>query len=249
MVKVDNILFSKLDKLVIKCIRRYGLIADGDKILIGISGGKDSLALTELLANRAKIFAPKFSVVAVHIVMENIGYQSDIEYLKEFCNSCGVEFHVLTTSFDLSSDRRKSPCFLCSWYRRKAMFDFAKEMGCNKIALGHHRDDIIATFIMNMAFQGSISTMPPLLKMDKFDMEIIRPLSLIAEEDILQLSQYSGYVLQPKSCPYEKESFRSDVEGVIKSLEKLNPQVKANIWGAMENIQSDYLPKRVDKKG
>ena len=174
MPEQNNSLLKKCDKLVRKCIKDYGLISDGDKVLIGLSGGKDSLALTQLLAIRSKIHSPKFSITALHIRNEGMGYASDTEYLKEFCDRLGVAFDVIDISIDLSKDKRKSPCFLCSWYRRKALFEYAKKNGFKRIALGHHKDDIITTLIMNMAFQGSFSSMPPLLQMDKFDIAIIR---------------------------------------------------------------------------
>ena len=241
----SSLLLKKCDKLVRTCIKDYGLIADGDKVLIGLSGGKDSLALTQLLALRSKIHAPKFSVTALHIRNEGMGYASDTDYLKSFCEKLGVEFDVIDISIDLTKDKRKSPCFLCSWYRRKALFEYAKKNGFKRIALGHHKDDIIATLIMNMAFQGSFSSMPPLMQMNKFDVAIIRPLALIEEKDIKELANAEGYIIQKKSCPYEKSSFRSNAEKVVADLEKLNPNVKSSIWKSMENIMPDYLPKKI----
>ncbi len=141
-----------------KGVVEYGLIDEGDKILVGLSGGKDSLALLELLAKRSRIYKPRFSVVAAHVVMSNIAYESDTDYLRTFSEALGVPFVSYEASFDPSTDTRKSPCFLCSWNRRKALFTVAKEQGCNKIALGHHQDDILETLLMNMTFQGAIST-------------------------------------------------------------------------------------------
>ena len=172
----EEILFNKIERKMRKAMVDYRLIEDGDKILIGLSGGKDSLALVDLLGRRQKILKPKFKVIAVHISMSNIGYVSDIEYLRTHCEKNGVEFFHHTTSFDMSTDSRKSPCFLCSWTRRKTMFTLAKQFGCNKIALGHHQDDILQTLLMNMTFQGAFGTMPPILKMNKFEMTIIRPM-------------------------------------------------------------------------
>lgn len=242
----ENQLISKLDRCVTKCIMEYALIGNGDSVLIGVSGGKDSLALAELLARRSRIFVPKFKITALHVDMEGIGYNSDTEYLKDFCNGLGIDFYTRSCSIDFSKDKRKSPCFLCSWYRRKTLFDFARECGCNKIALGHHRDDIIATLLMNMTFQGSFSTMPPLLKMNRFDMCIIRPLALIDESDLNALAEYRGYRIQEKRCPYERSGYRKEMQEIIGRLARMNGNARSNIWSAMENIQKDYLP---DRKG
>lgn len=240
-----NRLVNKLDRCVNKCIREYALINDGDSVLIGLSGGKDSLALTELLARRSRIFAPKFGLKALHVRIEGVGYDSDTDYLKSFCDGFGIEFFVKSCKVDFSGDKRKSPCFLCSWYRRKMLFDFAKESGCNRIALGHHRDDIIATLLMNMSFQGSFSTMPPLLRMDRFDMCIIRPLALVDECDIAEFASFNGYRVQNKRCPFERSGYRKEIQDIVNRLSEMNPNVKSNIWGAMENIQRDYLPNRL----
>ena len=145
-----NRLQKRLTTRFNKACAEYGLIEDGDKILIGLSGGKDSLALVEMLGRRQKIYVPRFSVVAVHVVVENIGYQSDTEYLEHFCKEQGVKFVLRKTSYEDTGRQQKNHCFLCSWYRRKALFDAARETGCNKIALGHHKDDIVETMLMNL---------------------------------------------------------------------------------------------------
>lgn len=237
----DKLLY-RINRKFMKGIVDYSLIEDGDKILVGLSGGKDSLALLELLANRSKIYKPKFSVVAVHVEMSNIEYKSNIEYLQKFAESLNVPFVRYSTSFDPTTDTRKSPCFLCSWNRRKALFTVAKEYECNKIALGHHMDDILETLLMNMTFQGAISTMPPKLVMRKFDMTIIRPMCMLQESDIIELAKFRGYKKQIKNCPYEKDSHRSDMKDVIKRLNELNPEARFSLWSSMSNIQKDMLP-------
>lgn len=240
---MEEKLMRRIQKCFNKGVVQYGLIEDGDKILVGLSGGKDSLALLELLALRSRIYKPQFSVVAAHVVMKNISYESDMDYLRSYAESLGVPFICYETSFDPSTDTRKSPCFLCSWNRRKALFTVAKEQGCNKIALGHHMDDILETLLMNMTFQGAFSTMPPKLVMRKFDMTIIRPMCLVHEADLLQMAAYRGYKKQIKNCPYEKDSNRSSIKEVFHTLEKLNPEARYSLWGSMSNIQSDLLPE------
>lgn len=238
-------MIRRIEKRFSKGVVEYGLIEDGDKILIGLSGGKDSLALVELLAKRARVFKPKFSVVAVHVVMKNIPYQSDIKYLREYVESLGVPFILYETEFDATTDTRKSPCFLCSWNRRKALFTVAKENGCNKIALGHHMDDILETLLMNITYQGAFSSMPPRLAMKKFDMVIIRPMCLVHESDLIEMAQVRGYRKQVKNCPYESQSSRSTMKGILKQLEAMNPETRYSLWGSMTNVQEELLPVRL----
>lgn len=236
-------LFQKLEEKVKKAIFDYHLIEEGDRILIAVSGGKDSLALVELLGRRQKIFNPRFIAVAAHIIMSNIPYRADLDYLKSFSEAQDIPFVVRETSFDPSTDRRKSPCFLCSWMRRKALFDIAKEHNCNKIALGHHQDDLLVTLLMNQTFQGAFATMPPRLQMDKFDMQIIRPLCLLAEKDIQTLADNHNYRPQLKNCPYESDSNRKEMKEILDRLETLNPEARHSLWKSMTNIHKGYLPE------
>ncbi|MBP1612567.1 MAG: putative ATPase of the PP-loop superfamily implicated in cell cycle control [Bacteroidetes bacterium] len=233
----------RIDKRFSKGVVQYNLIEDGDKILVGLSGGKDSLALIELLGRKMRIFKPKFSVVAVHVVMKNIPYQSDLEYLKTYAASFDIPLFVYETSFDPSTDTRKSPCFLCSWNRRKKLFDAAKEHQCNKIALGHHMDDILETLLMNITYQGAFSTMPPKLVMRKFEMTIIRPMCLVHEADLIELARLREYHKQVKNCPYEVESSRSDMKNILRQLEAMNPEARYSLWGSMTNVQTESLPE------
>ena len=242
----EELLFRKVEEKVKKAIFEYGLIVDGDRILIGLSGGKDSLALVDLLGRRSKIFRPRFEVIVTHIVMSNIPYRSDIDYLKSRADEHGLSFFVHETSFDASTDTRKSPCFLCSWNRRKALFTVAKEQGCNKIALGHHMDDILETLLMNITFQGAFSTMPPKLVMRKFEMTIIRPMCLVHEADLVELAALRHYQKQVKNCPYESQSSRSDMKGILRQLEAMNPEARYSLWSSMTNVQEELLPDKID---
>lgn len=240
---VEQKLMARIERRLMKGIVEYGLIEDGDRILIGVSGGKDSLALTELLARRSRIWKPRFEVVAAHVAMTNIGYQSDTDWLKHFCEDLNVPFYLREASFDASTDHRKSPCFLCSWNRRKTLFTLAHELGCQKIALGHHMDDILQTLLMNLTFQGAFSTMPPKLVMKKFNMTLIRPLCLVHENDLKELSQLRQWPNQKKMCPYENQSGRTDMKDIFRQLENLNPEARYSLWGAMSNVQQELLPQ------
>lgn len=233
MHTVEQELEQRIVKRFQKGLTDYQLIDDGDKILIGLSGGKDSLCLLEMLARRSKIFKPRFSVEAVHVIMENIPYQSDLDYLENFSSSLGIKLHVLTTKFEESSKKEKSNCFLCSWNRRKMMFDFAKRNGFNKIALGHHMDDILHTTMMNEYFQGRYGTMPVKLKMQKMPITIIRPLCLEHESDIVQYAANQHYQKQKKCCPFESDTHRADIRRIFNELEALNPETRYSMWNAL----------------
>jgi len=260
---------KRLNERFVKAMATYHLIEDDDRILVGLSGGKDSLLLLELLAKRAKILHPRFTVEALHVRMENIHYESDTSYLQSFCDALGVPLHVRTTRFEVEPiepavepaidpsveqakpveqaavpqqhpspsarlRRQKQPCFLCSWNRRKELFNLAQELGCNKIALGHHQDDILHTALMNLMFQAHFATMPARLKMRKMPLTIIRPLCMIQEQDIKAYAELQGYQKQQKLCPYETDSHRTDIKRLYEEMERISPEVRYNIWGALE---------------
>ena len=235
---------SRLTKRFHKACADYGLIADGDHVLVGLSGGKDSLALVELLGKRAQIFIPRFRVTALHVRVRERAYLSDMSALEKFCQAFGVSLIVKDTEITEKPARgEKDPCFLCAWYRRKVLFETAQELGCNKIALGHHKDDIVETLLMNLVFQGAFATMPPCLPMEKMPIQIIRPLCLIEEKDLVRYAELQAYPKQTRLCPFEKESSRAEVKQLLTTLERLNPNVRDSLWGAMQNIKPGYLPK------
>ena len=243
----EQLLYKRIQKQFGRATKGYDMLHDGDKILVALSGGKDSLTMLQLMAERSRIYKPKISIVAAHIKMVNIPYSANSDFLKDFCNSLGVELHIMETSFDASTDKRKSPCFLCSWNRRKALFTLAQELGCNKIALGHNMDDFIETMLMNMTFQGSFSAMAPVMSMDKFEMTIIRPLCLVNENDVEEYAKIKQFPPLKKNCPYENDSHRKSMKDLLAHLEGLNPEARYNMWGAMSNIQPSLLPPKIDK--
>ncbi|MBR0310723.1 MAG: tRNA 2-thiocytidine biosynthesis protein TtcA [Paludibacteraceae bacterium] len=244
---------NRLTKRFHKACADYSLIENGDHILIALSGGKDSLALVELLGKRAQIFVPRFKVTALHVRVKERAYISDLSYLQSFCDAFRVPLLVRDTSIGESSvsasgvptnnmqwgasgglsAKRSNPCFLCSWYRRKALFDTAQELGCNKIAFGHHKDDIVETLLMNLVFEGKFSTIYPKLQMDKMPLQLIRPLCLIEERDLRRYAELQGYVRQKQPCPFEHDSVRSNIKDLVTQLEQLNPNVRDSLWGAI----------------
>lgn len=223
----------RLQKLFEQALKRYSLIEDGDRILVGLSGGKDSMALLEFLSRRSRIFRPRFSVEAVYVRMTNIPYQNDEAFLSDFAREHDTPLHIVETSFS-DTDSSRSPCFLCSWNRRKMLFSTAQQLGCNKIALGHHRDDLMQTALMNLTYEGRFSTMPPRMTMDKFPVEIIRPLCLMRESDLQLFAQQRNFVRQKRQCPYENDSRRADMKSMVERFEELNPEFAYTFFTALE---------------
>ena len=247
--------FTEQQKLYRQINKQFGratlgdsMLEDGDRILVALSGGKDSLTLLQLMAERSRIFKPSISIVAAYVTMVNIPYKTNTGFLQDFCDGLGVELHIVESSFDASTDKRKSPCFLCSWNRRKALFTLAQELGCNKIALGHNMDDFIETMLMNITFQGTFSAMSPVMTMEKFPISIIRPLCLVNESDVEEYAILSQFPPQIKNCPFENNSNRKAMKDLLAHLESLNPEARYNMWGAMSNVQPNLLPPRIIKK-
>ena len=225
-------MLNRIRKHFKKATTEYGLLKDGDRILIALSGGKDSLMLARLMAERARIFRPHIEVEAVHVIMDNIPYETDCTYLQQFCDQLQMPLHIIHTSFDESTDQRKTRCFLCAWNRRKALFLFAQERGFNKIALGHHNDDFIITYLMNITFEGKAETMRPLMQMNHYHLQIIRPLCLAHEADIKAVAEQEGFHKQKRLCPYEEQTNRATMTALFHQLQTINPEARYSLWHA-----------------
>lgn len=227
-----GITHSEIAKRFNKGCVDFQLLEDGDRILIALSGGKDSLLLVRLLAARARIFRPKIEVEAAHVIMDNIPYETDHSYLQQFCDEAGVRLHILHSRFDESTDKRKTRCFLCAWNRRKTLFEFAVSQGFNKVALGHHMDDILTTFLMNITYEGNTGTMLPKLSLKHYAITLIRPLCLVNEADIRVFAEKEHFAKQKTPCPYEEVTRRSSMNRVLHQLEQLNPEARQSLWHA-----------------
>lgn len=232
----------RIRKLFHKGCVEYGLIEDGDRILVALSGGKDSLMLLRLLAHQSRLFKPSIKVEAAHVIMDNIPYETDRTYITGYCEELGVPLHILHTSFEESTDKRKTKCFLCSWNRRKTLFRYAAEQGFSKVALGHHQDDIIITMLMNQTFEGSMQTMPPKLKMQHYPLAVIRPMCLVPEHLIKEMAQLLNFEKQKALCPYETVTHRATMTALFRQLEEINPEARYSLWNAMKNVHHDLLP-------
>jgi len=214
-------------------VREFSLIEPGDRVLLGLSGGKDSLALLELLAGMRRKYNRSFFLEALHVRMQGIDYWSNTDYLAEMCRKNEVAFHVSEGAFPQDRNERRTPCFLCSWTRRKQLFSMAQEHACNKLALGHHQDDILRTALMNLTFTGTFSTMPAKLKMRKFPLSVIRPLCKVSEADLKIWAGQKGYVPPLKDCPHEHSSRREDITSVLDAMQSLCPEARNHLWHAL----------------
>ena len=214
-------------------VKEFNLITPSDVILIGLSGGKDSLALLDLMGDMQRKSNNGFTLHALHVRMTGVDYQSDTTYLRSQCERNGITFHERMVSFEADRNERRTPCFLCSWNRRKTLFEVAQELGCNKIALGHHQDDILHTALMNLSYAGSFSTMPCYLKMQKMPLAIIRPLCMVKESLLKEWAKESEYQPLIKLCSHERASKRTEIACLFEQMEKQNPEFRANLWNAL----------------
>jgi tRNA 2-thiocytidine biosynthesis protein TtcA len=225
-----------------KAIHRYGLIQDGDRILVGVSGGKDSLTLLHLLQERRKRVSTQYELIPVHI---DLGFDSGrAEVLKNFFETQGLSYHIKFTDIGRKAngpENRENPCFLCSWERRKSIFRLAHRFKCNKIALGHHKDDIIETLLLNIFYSAEISTMLPIQTLFKGKITLIRPLALIEEKKIERFAQEMDLPFGPSGCPSSGKTKRKEVKELIDALERRNRKVKGNIFRSLSNVKLDYL--------
>ena len=226
-------LHSKILRSFREGVKEFQLVTPSDSILIGLSGGKDSLALLDLMGDLLRRSNNAFTLHALHVRMAGVDYQSDENYLRLKSESNGIIFHQRLISFESDRNEKRTPCFLCSWNRRKALFEVAQELGCNKIALGHHQDDILHTALMNLSYAGSFSTMPCKLKMQKMPLTIIRPLCKVKEDLLKEWAIASEYQPLIKNCPHERASKRSEIALLFNVLESQNPEFRNNLWHAL----------------
>ncbi len=243
MTEKENIQYiDKIEKRVGLAINRYSLIAAGDRVAVALSGGKDSLVLLETLAHRRRRLPINYELFAVHIFIRNIGYESDINFMQKFCSSLDIPFRLIEMEADLTIDESKSKCFVCSWHRRKALFNFAEEMSCGKLALGHHMDDAIETLIMNMMYNGITSSLPPSLSMFDGKLQVIRPLILLEKDEVNRYAKIREFPDEVKRCPYGEETTRVKAGEMIRQMTSGSSAIKKSIFRSMSNIHREYLP-------
>ena len=218
-----------------KAIENYNMINEGDKIAVGLSGGKDSITLLMGLKALQRFYPKKFEVVAISV---NPGFEFfNSEFLKSVCDKIGVEFieeksYIKEIVFDIRKE--KNPCSLCANLRRGILNSSAIAHDCNKIALGHNEDDVLETFLMNILYTGSISTFAPVSYMDRSKMTLIRPLIYISEKQTRSFIKNNNITIMPKACPMDGKSKREDIKKLLYDLNKQIPHIRANMYGAIK---------------
>lgn len=215
-----------------KICEEFNLIENNDKIAIGVSGGKDSLSLLTLLKNFQKFSPNKFELVAIAVDLSN--GEMDYSEIKKFCKKLDVEFHLIPSEvfkvvFEIRKE--KNPCSLCANLRRGILNSSAKELGCNKVALGHHKDDLIETFLLSLFFESRLSTFKPKSYLSRTDLTVIRPMLYITEEEIKSLSK--DFPVIHNTCQANHNTEREKAKLLLEQLNKTYPNAKEKIFNAI----------------
>lgn len=223
-----------------KAVEKYQLIQDGDKIAVGVSGGKDSLVLLKALKMFQKFNIYSYEIIAVMI--DIYSGKQDYSHTQSFCDELGVEFIVEQTDINqvvFNERKEKNPCSLCAKMRRGALNSVALKYGCNKIALGHHLQDVVETFFLSLLYEGRLSTMKPKSYMSNSKITLIRPLFLTHEKTIKSVSK--DFPVKKSICPADTNSKRQDVEALIEYVNSIIPDSKKRIESAIISTESYNL--------
>ena len=239
---------TRIAKKVTKAITEYNLVEDGDRVMVGLSGGKDSWALIQILDVLRRRAPIAFSVVAVNIDSGYDGYE--YQKLKDTCTLRGWELHVEHTTIGETIedvlDESATPCSLCARLRRGALYRLARQVGATKIALGHHADDFIETLLLNLFFQGSLKAMPARLVSDNGEHVVVRPLVYVTESEARTYARESGLPIIGCCCPAcgDLSLQRQRVKRLIAELEVEHPEIKNSMIRALGNVASRHLLDR-----
>ncbi len=230
--------FNKIRRLLSyarRCIEDYNMISDGDKIAVGLSGGKDSAALLCTLKDLQRFYPQSFELMAITVDMGFEG--SEYSQTEAFCREIGVDYIVRKTNLaEIIFDIRKesNPCSLCAKMRRGILNEAAHDAGCNKVALGHHFDDVVDTFMLNLIHEGRIASFSPVTYLSRTDITVIRPLSYCPEKDIRYFTRHNELPIFPSLCPEDKETERENMKQLINSLDSQFKGVRHRIFGALQ---------------
>ena len=235
---------NKLIGLVRRCVEDYNMIAPGDKIGVGVSGGKDSLALLVFLAELRKYHSNHFTLEAITI---DLGLGMDYSGIAQLCEKLEVPFTLVETQiapviFDYRKE--KNPCSMCSKMRRGALNQALLDKGLNKLALGHHYDDAVETFMMSLLFEGRISCFQPVTDLDRTGIIQIRPMLYIHEQSIQNFSKKYELPVLENRCPVDKQTKREEIKKLIYDLSATYPELKERVFGAMQRFPlPEWEPK------
>lgn len=225
-----------------QALHRYDMIRDGDRIAVGVSGGKDSLTLMSLLQERRTRVPVRYELAAIYI---DPGFENGFaEPLQDYCRAQRIHLRVDYTDNGIqghSPQNRENPCFLCSRLRRKRLFEIAAEMECKKLALGHNKDDIVETLFLNMFYAGEISTMVPYQPFFNGKFTVIRPLAFADEDTIRRFADENNFPCFSNPCPTAKVSKRRQVKSLLNELYAGNRKIKGNIFRSMHRVKPEYL--------
>lgn len=229
----------KLQKLLSytrQAVDEYEMIQNGDKIAVGISGGKDSLTLLYALVNLQKFYPKQFYLVAITV---DLGYEGfDLTGIQRLCEDLQVEYHIINTKIGemVTSDALEgSACSLCARLRKGALNDAAKELGCNKVAYGHHMDDVIETMMLALIFEGRFCSFWPVTHLDKSDLTVIRPMIYVPETDVKGFENKMNLPVSKNPCPIDGSTKREYIKNLIKQLNLENPGVKKRLFHAIKD--------------
>ena len=236
--------YKALNRCMGRALHQYKMISDGDRIVVGVSGGADSLTLMSMLRERLKRVPITYELFAVYI---DPGFEGSFaEPLEIFCEKVGFALRVEYTDYGVlghSPENRENPCFLCSRLRRKRLFEIADELGCKKLALGHNKDDIIETLFMNICYAGEISTMLPVQKFFQQKFSLIRPLAFADENLIRRFASSQRFPDFINPCPTASTSKRREIKLMLQQLYRSNKKIKGNIFRSMSHVKPEYLLK------
>ncbi len=236
--------YKNLNRLVGKAVHKYDMLSDGDRVAVGLSGGKDSMTLAWILKDKLKRAPIKYEVFPIYIDPGFAGGFS--KPLADFCKEHDYDYKIELTDHGIiahSEENRENPCFLCSRMRRKRLFEIADELDCNKIALGHNKDDLIETLFLNMCYAGEISTMVPSQELFNGRFTIIRPLAHTGEDLIRRFIKKMEFPKFVNPCPSATDSKRTEIRTMLSSLYRSNPKIKGNLFHAMSRVNTEYLLK------
>ncbi len=239
--KADKAFVQKARMRVRKAVDEFGLIAPGDRIVVGLSGGKDSAVLLDALAWLRQMDGYGFELAAVHVDLTDVPYQVEDAILRSFTARYGIDY------VRLSDDRPvvngpKHPCFYCAWNRRKRLFQWAADHGYGTVALGHHADDFAETLLMNMIYHGEYAAFKPRQSMFDGQLHIVRPLFYLSDHQTQRYAQLIRYTPPPYNCPFAEDNHRERFRSLMRQIKQMHPKALENMLRAARNLNTDYLP-------